>query len=160
MNILVINGSPKGEYSITLQTVRYLEQQYPDQTFEVLHVGQKIKALEQDFSSAASAVKQADLLLFSYPVYTFIAPSQLHRFFELLKLSGISLDGKYAAQLSTSKRFFDVTAQRFMEDNFADMGMRIIPGLSADMEDLLSEQGREQARKFFERFLLKKSKNE
>ena len=64
MKILVINGSPKGEYSITLQTVRYLEQQYPDQTFEVLHVGQKIKALEQDFSSAASAVKQADLLLF------------------------------------------------------------------------------------------------
>ena len=49
MNILVINGSPKGEYSITLQTVRYLERQYPHQTFEVLHVGQKIKALEQDF---------------------------------------------------------------------------------------------------------------
>ena len=29
MKILVINGSPKGEYSITLQTVRYLEQQTP-----------------------------------------------------------------------------------------------------------------------------------
>ena len=63
MKILVINGSPKGEYSITLQTVRYLEQQYPDQTFEVLHVGQKIKALEQDFSSAASAVNSFHALL-------------------------------------------------------------------------------------------------
>ena len=42
MNILVLNGSPKGEYSITLQTVRYLEKLYPAHSFEVLHVGQKI----------------------------------------------------------------------------------------------------------------------
>ena len=71
MKILVINGSPQGEYSITLQTVRYLEQQFPSQQFTVLHAGQRIKALEQDFSSAIEAVKQSDLLLFCYPVYTF-----------------------------------------------------------------------------------------
>ena len=65
MKILVINGSPKGEYSITLQTVRYLEQQFPQVSFQVLHAGQKIKALEQDFASAADAVKQSDFLLFS-----------------------------------------------------------------------------------------------
>ena len=58
MKILVINGSPKGEYSITLQTVRYLEQQFPAHSFTVLHAGQKIKALEKDFSSVADAVKQ------------------------------------------------------------------------------------------------------
>ena len=150
MKILVINGSPKGEYSITLQTVRYLEQQYPDQTFEVLHVGQKIKALEQDFSSAASAVKQADLLLFSYPVYTFIAPSQLHRFFELLKASGLSLVGKYAAQISTSKHFYDITAHRYVQDLCQDLGLKYIGGLSADMDDLLQERGQKQARDFLE----------
>ena len=150
MKILVINGSPKGEYSITLQTVRYLEQQYPDQTFEVLHAGQKIKALEQDFSSAASAVKQADLLLFSYPVYTFIAPSQLHRFFELLKASGLSLVGKYAAQISTSKHFYDITAHRYVQDLCQDLGLKYIGGLSADMDDLLQENGQKQARDFLE----------
>ena len=42
MRILVINGSPKGEYSVTLQTVRYLEKLYPQHTFDVLHAGQKI----------------------------------------------------------------------------------------------------------------------
>ena len=47
MNILVLNGSPKGEYSITLQTVRYLEKLNPEDTFTVLHVGQRIKALEK-----------------------------------------------------------------------------------------------------------------
>ena len=49
MNILVINGSPKGENSITLQTIRYLGKYYSTQHFEVLHAGQKIKALEKDF---------------------------------------------------------------------------------------------------------------
>ena len=33
MHILVVNGSPKGEYSVTLQTVKYLEKAYPDYAF-------------------------------------------------------------------------------------------------------------------------------
>ena len=80
MKILVINGSPKGKYSITLQTVNYLQLLHPEHTFDILHAGQSIKALEKDFSPALKAVEQADLLLFSYPVYTIIAPCQLHRF--------------------------------------------------------------------------------
>lgn len=50
MNILVLNVSPKGEYSITLQTVRYLEKLNPEDTFTVLHIGQRIKSLEKDFT--------------------------------------------------------------------------------------------------------------
>ena len=150
MKILVINGSPKGEYSITLQTVRYLEQQFPQVSFEVLHAGQKIKALEQDFSSAAEAVKQSDFLLFSYPVYTFLAPSQLHRFLELLKSSGLSLAGKYAAQLTTSKHFYDITAHRYVQDMCQELGLKYIGGLSADMDDLLAEKGQKQARDFLQ----------
>jgi len=148
MNILVLNGSPKGEYSITLQTVRFLEKRHPEHTFSVLHVGQQIKALERDFSSAIEAVKQADLLLLSYPVYTFLAPSQLHRFLELLKSSGLELSQTYAAQLSTSKHFYDITAHRYVEDNCRDLGLRYIAGLSADMDDLLKEAGQKQAEDF------------
>ena len=36
MKILVINGSPKGKYSITLQTFRYLEKLHPEHEFSVL----------------------------------------------------------------------------------------------------------------------------
>ena len=150
MHILVLNGSPKGEYSITLQTVRYLEKQYPEHSFEVLHVGQKIKSLEKDMTQALAMIARADLLLFSYPVYTFIAPSQLHRFIELLKASGADLSGKATAQLSTSKHFYDVTAHRYVEDNCHDLGLKVIRGLSADMDDLLSEKGRKDARDFFD----------
>ena len=52
MRILVLNGSPKGKYSVTLQTVNYLQLLRPEHQFEILHVGQKIKSLEKDFSTA------------------------------------------------------------------------------------------------------------
>lgn len=149
MKILVLNGSPKGAYSITLQTVHYLEKLHPEHTFEVLHVGQRIKALEKDFTPALTALESADLLLFSYPVYTFVAPCQLHRFIELMKGADISFAGKYATQLSTSKHFYDITAHRYVQDNCQDMGLKYIRGLSADMDDLLTEKGQKEARDFF-----------
>ena len=153
MKIAVINGSPKGKYSITLQTVRYLQLKYPEHEFSVLHAGQRIKALEKDFSAARKLMTEADAVIFSYPVYTFLAPSQLHRFIELTKASGIDLSGKLATQITTSKHFYDITAHKYVEENALDLGMRYIRGLSADMEDLLSEKGRQDAEKFFHRFL-------
>ena len=159
MNILVLNGSPKGQNSITLQTVRFIEKLCKNQTFEILHVGQRLKALEKDFSPAEEALKRADLILFSYPVYTFIAPYQLHRFIEMIKEKGISLKGKYATQISTSKHFYDVTAHAYIKENCMDLGLRYIRGLSADMDDLLKAKGRKEAMDFF-RFVLWSVKNE
>lgn len=153
MNILVLNGSPKGEYSITLQTVRFLELVYPENTFTVLHVGQKIRTYEKDFTEAAAAIAQADVLLFSYPVYTFIAPYQMQRFVELMKEHAVSVAGKIATQITTSKHFYDITAHRYIQDNCHEMGMNYIRGLSADMEDLPTEKGQADAKKFWEHFV-------
>lgn len=153
MKIAVINGSPKGQYSITLQTVRYLERKFPEHEFRILNAGQKIKALEKNFDEAEEILTSSDAVIFSYPVYTFLAPSQLHRFIELTKASGVDLSGIYATQITTSKHFYDVTAHKYIEENALDLGMRYIRGLSADMEDLLSENGQKDAEKFFERFL-------
>ena len=149
MRILVLNGSPKGKHSITLQTVLFLQKKFPGHEFELLHVGQRIKALEKDFSPAREALQRADLLLFSYPVYTFLAPCQLHRFVELVKEAHLDLSGKYAAQLSTSKHFYDITAQRYIQDNCLDLGLKYITGLSADMDDLTKPQGQKEAMEFF-----------
>ena len=150
MNILVLNGSPKGKYSITLQHTRYLEKMYPQHSFAVLNVGQKTKSLEKDFSSARAAIEKADVLLFSYPVYTFIAPCQLHKFIELLKAENLDLSDKFATQITTSKHFYDVTAHRYIQDNCADLGLKYIKGLSADMDDLLTEKGQKEVKDFFE----------
>lgn len=150
MQILVLNGSPKGAYSVTLQTVKYLEKCFPQHRFDVVHAGQRIKALEKDAAPVLEKLQTADLVMFSYPVYTFIAPCQLHRLIELIKGSGISLAGKFATQITTSKHFYDVTAHRYIQDNCQDLGMKYIRGLSADMDDLLTEKGRKEARSFME----------
>lgn len=146
MNVLVISGSPKGKDSITLHTCLYLEKQFPELKFDYIYPGQRIKALEKDFSPALEALRKADMLIFCYPVYTFLVPYQLHRFIELMKASGEDFSGKTATQVSTSKHFYDITAHRFIKDNCNDMGMRVLDGLSADMDDILKETGRKQAK--------------
>ncbi len=154
MNICVINASPKpSQYSVTYQTVLYLQKRYPRHHYETIDVGAKIRALEKDPSSALEAMARADLLLFSYPVYTFLAPSQLHRFLRLVKERGVNLSGKYASQITTSKHFYDVTAHRYVEDNCFDLGLRVVRGLSADMEDLTTPKGRHDADAFFEHLM-------
>lgn len=149
MNILIVNGSPKGRYSITLQTCKYLELLHPEHSFEVIHAGQIIKKLQRDFSTAAEMLERADLIVFSYPVYTFIAPSQLHYFIDLMKKSGLDFSDKFATQITTSKHFYDVTAHKYVEDNCYDMGLKYIKGLSADMDDLSTKKGQKDAEEFF-----------
>ena len=153
MKILVLNGSPKGTNSITLQTVLYLEKIYSNIEFEYLHVGQKIKAYEKDFSKVSDSLEKAEIILFAYPVYTFLAPAQLHRFIELMKTSNIDFTGKIASQITTSKHFYDVTAHKYIEENCLDMGMKFIKGLSSDMDDLYHKEGQQQAKMYFENLL-------
>lgn len=153
MKILVLNASPKGKNSATIHTALYLQALHPEHEFTFLPVGQRIKAYEKDFSPVRAALEQAELVLFCYPVYTFIAPYQLHRLIELIKADGVDLSGKFASQITTSKHFYDVTAHRYVEENCCDLGMKVIRGLSADMEDLLNEQGQKDARNFFDQLL-------
>ncbi len=153
MNILVVNGSPKGKYSITLQTLNYLERMFEGHSFSILNVGQSIRSIEKDFTKSRDMLTSADAIIFSYPVYTFVAPCQLHRFIELVKAEGVDLSGKFATQITTSKHFYDVTAHKYIEDNCYDLGLKYIKGLSADMDDLLREDGRETAEKFFAHFI-------
>ncbi len=153
MNVLVLNGSPKGEYSITLHTALFLQKKFPEIDFTVLHVGQKIKSIERDFSSSKELLEKADVLLFAYPVYTFIATCQLHRFIELMKENNVNVSGKFATQITTSKHFYDVTAHRYIRENCDDMCLKYVEGLSADMEDLTTQKGQKEAVSFFNRFL-------
>lgn len=150
MRILVINGSPKGLYSITLQSMLYLGKLHPEHSFSLLHIAPSLRKLEKDTSEAISMIRNAEMIIFAYPVYTLLVPYQLQRFIELLKSGNEDLSGKWATQFSTSKHFFDITAHRFMKENMLDMGFKVLQGLSADMEDLLSEKGRKELQDWWE----------
>lgn len=153
MNILVLNGSPKGKNSTTVHTALYLQALHPEHEFTFIPVGQRIKSYEKDFAPLREELEKAELILFSYPVYTFIAPYQLHRLIELIKADGVDLSGKFASQITTSKHFYDVTAHHYIEENCFDLGMKVVRGLSADMDDLLTEQGQQDARNFFDQLI-------
>lgn len=149
MNVLVLNGSPTGKNSITFCTLRYIKKLFPEHNYKVLHVGAMIRRMEKEPDLWMDDVKKANLIVFCYPVYTFLAPSQLHRFIELMKESGIDFKQKYATQISTSMHFYDITAHRFIEENCADLGFKVIKGLSENMDDLLKEEGQKEAKAFF-----------
>ena len=149
MKICVINGSPKGKYSVTLQTLLYLEKKFKEHEFEVINVGQQIRVIEKDITATVDKILQSDLIVFSYPIYTFIAPSQVHRFIELLKEHNVNLESKFVTQITTSKHFYDVTAHKYIEDNCYDFKMKYIKGLSLDMEDLLNKDKQIEIENFF-----------
>ena len=153
MKFYIINGSPKGNYSCTLHTFFYLEKLFPKHEFKVLNIGQQIKHYEKNFSELVACLKEADALIFSYPVYTFIAPSQLHRFIELLKEHNVNLKDKFVTQVTTSKHFYDMTAHQYIMDNCFDLEMKYVKGLSLDMEDLTKKQGQKDIVAFFNYFI-------
>lgn len=79
MKIAVLNGSPKGENSVTMQYIRYLEKTLPD--FEVIEhkIAQPIAALEhspEKLAVIAETVRTADAVIWAMPVYHFTVPGQ------------------------------------------------------------------------------------
>jgi len=68
MKALVLNGSPAGDNSISLQTALYIEKLNPEVSFSYLNVAQRIKSIEKDFSESRKMLLEANLIIFCYPV--------------------------------------------------------------------------------------------
>ncbi len=150
MKVIVLNGSPKGELSVTLQSIRFIEKKFKHHDFEIHHISKSIRAIGKDpkvFNKIIERIAQADLILWSTPVYVCIVPSQLMQFIEMLyddKDVVASLKGKFSAVLTTSIHFFDHCAHRYMAAVCHDLGLNSAGEYSADSYDLLNtvEQNR------------------
>ncbi|HOX42877.1 MAG TPA: NAD(P)H-dependent oxidoreductase [Myxococcota bacterium] len=147
MRVLVLNGSPKGEQSVSLQYVRYLARRLPAHNLDFFHVSKEIRGLERDPSARSALLArlgEADLVLWCTPVYYFLVPSQLKRLVELLFAAGPpeALRGRYATALTTSIHFFDHAAHEYLHAVSEDLGLRFLPGYSAGMDDLLKAGAR------------------
>jgi len=158
MKILVLNGSPKGELSITMQYVAFLQKMNPEHTLKIINIAQQIRKIEQNessFNEIVEEIKSADGLLWAFPLYVFLVHSQYKRFIELIHERNVTdaFRGKYTAVLTTSIHFFDHTAHQYMRGICDDLNMNFCDSFSVGMRDLFKVSERNNLLNFFNGFL-------
>ena len=158
MTIAVLNGSPKGEKSITMNYIKFLEKKNLKHKFKYFNVSQRITKLEKDqeyFKKEMAAINDADGVLWAFPLYYCLVSSQYKRFIELIfkRRAEHIFSGKYAAVFTTSIHFFDHTAHNYMEGICSDLGIKYAGGYSAGMRDLFDPEERKQIEYFGRNFI-------
>lgn len=158
MKIVVLNGSPKGDASVTIHSVKYLQKKYPEHDFNILHIAKRIKGIERKrktFDGIIEEIGAADGVLWAFPLYVMMVPASLKRFIELIYERGAeaAFSGKYTAAISTSVHFYDHIAHRYIQGISDDLDMKFVASFPADMMDLIDECEREWLTLFGEYFL-------
>ena len=164
MKIVVLGGSPKGEISVTMQYVKYMQKYLSEHNFTFIQAAALIKRLEKnqnDFSGIIDEIKKAEIVVWAFPLYYCIVCSGYKRFIELIfeRESTSAFEGKYAVSLSTSINFYDHTAHNYIRSISEDLGMKYIGFFSANMNDIVSELGRKKLEAFSEFFTESAEKN-
>ena len=157
MKIIVLNGSPKGNESATMQYILYIQKKYPQHELKILNIAQQIKKLEKNedkFKEIIEDVKNSDGIIWGFPLYVMLVPSQYKRFIELIteRNNEDAFKDKYSAVLATSIHFYDHTAINYLNAICDDLEMKYVGFFSADMFDLMIRKQREQLILFAENF--------
>ncbi|NLV50321.1 MAG: iron-sulfur protein [Clostridiales bacterium] len=158
INVLIVNGSPKGEYSLTLQHSLYMLGQEDAVNSKVIQAGEVLSSIIFDkawLESAISDIEWSDAIILTTPVYTMLVPWQLMRFFELIKDAGKSdvFFGKYATSMMTCFHYYDHLAENWLRAKSEDLGMSYLEGRTADNTDMLGKDNRASMRFFMHEFL-------
>jgi multimeric flavodoxin WrbA len=144
MKIVVLNGSPKGNVSVTMQYVAYIQKKFPEHELKIIHIAQQINKIEniaQVFEDVMNDIRTSACVLWAFPLYVMHVHGNYKRFIELIherNAQGVFRD-KYAAALSTSIKFYDHTAHNYIRAICDDLEMRYVDFYSAEMRDLLKE---------------------
>lgn len=157
MKIIVLNGSPKGEHSITLQYSHFLQKKFPQHELKTFHIAQRIKRIEKNqetFQEIMEEIRSADGVIWSFGLWVMVVAAQYMRFVELIseKGAGDVFRDKYTAAISTSIHFYDHTAHNYIRAVCEDLRMKYVEGFSLDMLDLMKEEQRRQLIIFAENF--------
>ncbi len=149
MKITVLNGSPKGDLSVTMQYVKFIEKKTEKHKFNYINISQRIGKIESDesfFNEIISEIEGSDFVLWGAPLYVCLVPSQYKRFIELIWERGVEdkFKGKYTAVITTSIHFFDNTAHNYMRGICDDLEMNFAGSFSPDMYDIMKDEGREK----------------
>ena len=155
MKITVLNGSPKGRYSITMKSINYLELKYPDIEFAELNLLPLVNKGDAAIVEAVESIAGSDGVIWAFPLYHLLTPGHMKAFIEkIFELDlGHVFKGMYATAFTTSINYFDSTAHEYMEGICNDLGSVFVPGLSHHMRDLMNEDKQEELCYFLEDFL-------
>ncbi len=80
MIITVLNGSPKGEQSVTMQYVGFLQKNFPQHELKIVNIALRIKTLDQEeqaFQEVLDQVKASDGVLWAFPLYILLVQGEL-----------------------------------------------------------------------------------
>jgi multimeric flavodoxin WrbA len=157
VKIAVLNGSPKGEISVTVQYIKFIQKKFPRHELKLINVAHDIIKLEKDdnrFKDVIDEVRKSDGVIWAFPLYVFLVASQYKRFIEMITEKGAqdAFAGKYATVLSTSVHFFDNTAHNYMHGICDDLDMKYVEPFSADMDDIMIENMRRILLKWADNF--------
>lgn len=158
MKIAVLNGSPKGQISVTMQYVHFLQLKFPETEFKIFDIALKINKLEKDnkeFQETIGEIISSDAVLWAFPLYFFLVCSQYKRFIELIfeRNEALAFHGKPAAALTTSINFFDHTAHNYINAICDDLVMKYFGSYSAEMSDMHKFRERQRLTTFGELFI-------
>ena len=157
MRIAVLNGSPKGDISVTMQYVYFLQNKFQQHELKILNISQRIQAIEkteETFQEIIDEIRLADGVLWAFPLYFLLVHSHYKRFIELIFERGMEdvFQQKYTAAISTSIHFYDHTAHNYINAICDDLDMKYVGSFSADMYDLLEGKKRKELILFAEHF--------
>jgi len=155
MKFIILNGSPKGPVSVTMQYIHFLEKQFSEHTFEILHVAQRIRKIEKDpktFNEILDKISNADAVIWAFPLYVYLVHAHYKRFIELIfeRNTMEVFAGKYAVIFSTSIKFYDITAHNYIHAVSDDLKMYVVGAYTADMPDLTKAKERKRFTLFSE----------
>ena len=157
MNIVVLNGSPKGDVSVTMQFIELTRKKFPQHRFTIYNISQKMGRIEKDpeaFDEIIGSIKGSDGVIWAFPLYYMLCHGNYKRFIEQVfeKKAEAAFKDKYAAAITTSIKFYDHTALEYIHSISDDLGMKYFGGYSALSEDFLKKKERDRFLFFAEDF--------
>lgn len=157
MRIIVLNGSPKGDVSSTMQYIRYIQKKFPRHELKIINISQNINQIERDksvFDGIIKEIQSADGILWAFPLYIFAVIAQYKRFIELIfeRDATAAFKGKYAAIVATSVKLYDHTAINYINGICDDLEMKYVDYFSPHMMDLHKEDVRKMLTLFAQNF--------
>ena len=155
---IILNGSPKGPKSISLQYAMYILQAQPTMIdYSVVHIAQLVQFYEknsQKWDELMAQIKDVDVIIWAFPLYVMLVHSNYKRFIELLfeRDSLSNFEGKFTTTISTSIHFYDHTAHNYMQAICDDLRMNYIGSGSFHMGALRSKRRKPRVDAFADYF--------